>query len=74
MLLQPMRPPLCMLLPVLGRRERALALLDVMPSLGVAPDEYSYTAAVVACSRAGQQDGAMNAFKARGRAERAREP
>ena len=35
-----------------------------MPSAGVRPDVYSFTAAIAACSRAGQSERAISIFKA----------
>ena len=43
--------------------ERALALLEQMPSIGLLPDAYSYSAAIAACSRAGQPERALDVFR-----------
>ena len=43
--------------------ERAITLLDQMPSAGLRPDEFSYSAAITACSRAGQVERALAIFK-----------
>ena len=43
--------------------ERALVLLDQMPLAGLQPDSYSFSAAISACSRAGQTDRALAVFR-----------
>jgi pentatricopeptide repeat domain-containing protein 1 len=43
--------------------ERALMLLEQMSSVGVRPDAYSYSAAITACSRAGEAERALGVFK-----------
>ena len=43
--------------------EEALMLLEQMPSLGLEPDVYSFSAAISACSRARQPDSALRIFK-----------
>ena len=43
--------------------ERALLLLDQMPSFGLQPDSYSFSTAINACARAGQTDRALTIFK-----------
>ena len=44
--------------------ERAIALLEQMPSLnGLQPDAYSYSAVIAACARAGQTERALAVFR-----------
>ena len=43
--------------------ERALLLLEQMPTAGVSADAFSYSAAITACSRGGQTDRALGVFK-----------
>ena len=43
--------------------ERAIALLESMPSLGLTPDSYTYSAAIAACSRAGEVERALAVFR-----------
>ena len=44
--------------------ERALVLLEHMPTAGRTPDAYTYSAAISACARGGQSEHAVNTFKA----------
>ena len=44
--------------------ERALVLLEHMPTVGLTPDAYTYSAAISACARGGQSEHAVNTFKA----------
>lgn len=43
--------------------ERALMLLEQMAAAGMRPDAYSYSAAITACSRAGQPERAVAVFR-----------
>ena len=43
--------------------DRALMLLEQMSTAGVHPDPYSYSAAITACSRAGETEKALAVFK-----------
>ena len=43
--------------------EWALALLDQMPSLGLEPDEYSFSSAITACARGGEPERALEVFR-----------
>ena len=43
--------------------ERACALLEQMPSMGLRRDPYSYSSTIAACSRAGQPECALTIFR-----------